>query len=67
MSDPSADSTGPERVRGIHAATGVLRVLANAFVFLALFSLISLLLGESPRQSPDPRTELWFWSHYPVR
>jgi hypothetical protein len=42
-------------------------MLANAFGFLALFSLISLLLGESPRRAPDPRTELWFWTHYGVR
>jgi hypothetical protein len=40
-------------------------MLANAFGFLALFSLISLLLGEPPRRAPDSSAETWFWTHYP--
>jgi hypothetical protein len=36
--------------------------------FLALFSAISILLGnEDPRHSTDPRDELGIWMRYGIR
>ena len=36
--------------------------------FLALFSVISILLGnEDPRHSTDPRDELGTWMRYGIR
>ena len=37
-------------------------MLVNAFGFLALLSLISLLLGEEPRRPGDPYESPWIWT-----
>ncbi len=43
-------------------------VLATGFGLLALFSLISILLGsEDPRQTPDPREDPIFWLRFGLR
>jgi hypothetical protein len=43
-------------------------MFAFGLAFLALFSVISTLLGnEDPRRKTDPRDELYFWTHLGVR
>lgn len=43
-------------------------VLATGLGLLALFSLISILLGsEDPRRPADPRDDILFWLRYGVR
>jgi len=36
--------------------------------FLALFSILSILLGnEDPRQTTDPRDDIGLWMHFGIR
>jgi 4-amino-4-deoxy-L-arabinose transferase-like glycosyltransferase len=50
----------------IHAATGVL-MLANGLGFLALLSLLGLLLGDDRRRRDDPTDDVFFWLRYRTR
>lgn len=42
-------------------------MLANGLGFLALFALISTLLGDDSRRETDPKNNVWFWTRYGVR
>jgi hypothetical protein len=59
-------SDGIPEVRGDHAAEAPMFVAGLGF--LALFSVISILLGyEDPRPVKDPRDELLLWMRIGVR
>jgi hypothetical protein len=63
---PSQSSGGIPEVRGDHAAE--VPMFVAGLGFLALFSVISILLGyEDPRPITDPRDELRLWMRIGVR
>jgi hypothetical protein len=63
---PPQSSGGVHRIRGDHAAEAPM--FAIGLGFLALFSVISILLGnEDPRPGTDPRIELPLWARYGMR
>lgn len=41
--------------------------MASGFGLLALFSLLSILLGEDRRRAADPRDSVEFWSEGRIR
>jgi hypothetical protein len=60
---PPHVSGGVHRIRGDHAAEAPMFVVGLGF--LALFSVISILLGnEDPRPGTDPRTDLALFTRY---
>jgi hypothetical protein len=60
---PSQSSGGVHRIRGDHAAEAPMFLVGLGF--LALFSLISILLGnEDPRPGTDPRAEIALFTRY---
>ncbi len=61
-----ASSDGVPRIRGDHAAEAPM--IAIGLGFLALFSVISIVLGyEDPRRGTDPGEEIKLWSRYSRR
>jgi len=58
-----AVSGGIHRIRGDYAAEAPM--FAIGLGFLALFSVLSILLGnEDPRHGTDPRTDLALWTRF---
>lgn len=60
-----ASGVGPI-VHGDHAAE-VPRVIALAIGFLALFSLLSILLGNDDPRHVDPRDDVRLWMRFGLR
>lgn len=60
------DTAGPgDRSNDIHPRQVV--PMASGFGLLALFSLLSILLGEDRRRSADPRDSVEFWAEGRIR
>jgi hypothetical protein len=68
MSTGRIERSGPP-AHGVHAAEVQTMVLVTLIGLLALFSLLSIMLGaEDPRQAGyDPRSEMKLWMRYGIR
>jgi hypothetical protein len=63
---PPQSSGGVHRIRGDHAAEAPM--FAIGLGFLALFSVISILLGnEDSRHGTNPRDDIGLWSRFAAR
>jgi hypothetical protein len=63
--DPSHSVMGPS-VHGDHAAE-VPPMIAIGFGFLALFSILSIVLSDDDSRRADPRDDVKLWMRYAIR